>query len=314
MYRYMVQMREFEDSILHLYTQGKYVGGAYTGNGNEATAVATAYALGEGDYIFPMHRDLAAHFVRGQSVVALMRQYLARRGGHTEGRDGTGHYTDAKLRIYGNISHLGAMLPVACGIALACKIRKEPNVAMTYIGDGGSNVGEVHEALAMASAMALPFVLIIENNHYAYSTPVERQFAVEKLSTRAAGYGIPGVTVDGTDILAVYRACRDAVGRARSGKGPTIIESVTMRMQGHAAHDNAWYVPKDKLDAWRKKDPIGRFEALLTGKGLLTPATKKKIVAELRAEIEAAVDEVLALPYPPGEDALRGVFAERGEA
>jgi TPP-dependent pyruvate/acetoin dehydrogenase alpha subunit len=314
MYRAMVQMREFEDAILHIYTQGKFVGGAYSGNGNEATAVASAYALGDGDYIFPMHRDLAAHFVRGQSVATMMKQYLARAGGLTEGRDGTGHYTDPKLRIYGNISHLGAMLPVACGIALACKIKKEPNVAMTYIGDGGSNIGEVHEALAMASAMALPFVLIIENNHYAYSTPIEKQFVVDKLSSRAAGYGIPGVTVDGTDILEVYRVCREAVERARSGKGPTIVESVTMRMHGHAAHDNAWYVPKARIEEWKKKDPIGRFEAVLTRKGLLSAASKKKLVAGVRAEIEAAAEAALALPYPPGEDALRGVFAERGEA
>jgi TPP-dependent pyruvate/acetoin dehydrogenase alpha subunit len=314
MYRFMVQMREYEDVILEIYTQGKYVGGAYSGSGNEATAVASAYALGDGDYIFPMHRDLAAHFVRGQSVINLMKQYLGRKGGLTEGRDGTGHYTDPALRIYGNISHLGAMLPVACGVALACRIKKEPNVAMTYIGDGGSNIGEVHEALAMASAMSLPFVLIIENNHYAYSTPIEKQFVVDRLSSRAAGYGIPGVTVDGTDLLAVYTACRAAVDRARSGKGPSIIESVTMRMQGHAAHDNAWYVPKKQLEEWKKKDPIGRFEKLLMQKGLLTAASRKKIAAELRSEIEAASKEALALPYPPGEDALRGVFAEGEDA
>lgn len=314
MHRYMVQMREFEDVILHIYTQGKFVGGAYSGRGNEATAVATAFALRDGDAIFPMHRDLAAHFVRGQSVAAMMKQYLARQGCLTEGRDGTGHYTDPKLRIYGNISHLGAMLPVACGVALAFRIRKEPNVSMTYIGDGGSNVGEVHEALAMAAAMALPFVLVIENNHYAYSTPIDKQFIVDRLSDRAAGYGIPGVTVDGTDLLEVYRVCREAVERARSGKGPTIIESVTMRMQGHAAHDTAWYVPKKQLEEWGKKDPIGRFEALLEKRGLLSARSKKKLVAEVRAGIEAAAEAALALPYPPGEDALRGVYAETGGA
>ena len=310
MYRFMVMMREFEDTVLRLYHQGKIVGGAYSGNGNEATAVASAFALGEGDYIFPLHRDLGAHLVRGQSVSKLMKQHLARKGSLTEGRDGTGHYTDAALRIYGNISHLGAMLPVACGVALACKIRKEPNVVMTYIGDGGSNVGEVHEALAMASAMRLPVVLIIENNGYAYSTPVARQFIVEKLSTRAAGYGIPGKTVDGTDLLEVYSACREAVARARSGKGPSIIESVTMRMHGHAAHDNAWYVPKNTLAAWKKKDPIVRFEKLLTDRGLLNAAAKKRMLNEIRAEIDRAAEESLALPYPPGEDALRGVYAE----
>ncbi len=310
MYRSMLMMREFEDAIIRLYHQGKIVGGAYSGNGNEATAVASAFALGEGDYIFPMHRDLGAHFVRGQSVINLMKQHLARAGSFTEGRDGTGHYTDTALRIYGNISHLGAMLPVACGIALACKIRKEPNVVLTYIGDGGSNVGEVHEALAMASAMSLPVVLVIENNGYAYSTPIAKQFVVEKLSTRAAGYGIPGKSVDGTDLLEVYHACREAVARARAMKGPSIVESVTMRMHGHAAHDNAWYVPKKTLEAWKKKDPIARFEKLLTDRGLLNGAAKKLLLDEIRAEIDGAAEQSLALTYPPGEDALRGVYAE----
>ncbi len=310
MYASMVLMREFEDAILRLYHQGKIVGGAYSGNGNEATAVASAFALGDGDYILPMHRDLGAHFVRGQSILAMMKQHLGRAGGLTEGRDGTGHYTDPALRIYGNISHLGAMLPVACGIALACTIRKEPNVVMTYIGDGGSNVGEVHEALAMASVMRLPLVLIIENNGYAYSTPVARQFIVDKLSSRAAGYGIPGTTVDGTDLPAVHDACREAVARARSGKGPSIVESVTMRMHGHAAHDNAWYVPKKTLEAWKKKDPIVRFEKFLTDKGLLTRTSRKHLIDGIRAEIDAAAETALALPYPPGEDALRGVYAD----
>jgi len=310
LYRYMVLMREFEDTIIRLYTQGKIVGGAYTGNGNEATAVGSACALSDGDYLFPMHRDMGAHFVRGQSVDNLMLMHLARKGSLTEGRDGTGHYTDRDLRIFGNISHLGAMLPVACGIGLAVKLRKERNVVMTYIGDGGSNVGEVHESLAMASAMRLPLVLVIENNQYAYSTPVSRQFIVERLSSRAAGYGIPGKTVDGTDVLAVYHACREAVARARAMRGPSIVESVTMRMHGHAAHDNAWYVPPKELAAWKRKDPIARFEKVLTGKGVLTAAMKKQLVAELRSGIEKSAAAALDLPYPPAEDALRGVFFE----
>lgn len=310
LYRYMVLMREFEDAVIRLYTQGKIVGGAYSGNGNEATAVGSAYTLAGGDYLFPMHRDMGAHFVRGQSVRNLMMMHLARKGSLTEGRDGTGHYTDPALRIYGNISHLGAMLPVACGVGLAVKLKKEHNVVMTYIGDGGCNVGEVHESLAMASAMRLPLVLIIENNQYAYSTPVSRQFIVEKLSSRASGYGIPGKTVDGTDVLAVYHACREAVTRARAMEGPSIIESVTMRMHGHAAHDNAWYVPPKVLAAWKKKDPVTRFEKVLTTRGILNPALKKKITAEVRYEIEKSATAALELPYPAGDDLLRGVFHE----
>ncbi len=310
MYRCMLLMREFEDTILRLYQQGRVVGGAYSGRGNEATAVGSAYALGSTDYLLPMHRDLGAHFVKGQSVRTLMLQYLGRTEGPTRGRDGTGHYSDPKLRIYGNISHLGAMVPVACGRALASKVRKTRDVALTYIGDGGANVGEVHEGLAMASAMQLPFVLVIENNQYAYSTPVRMQSRAKRLSDRAAGYGIPGVTVDGTDVLEVYSACVSAVERARAGKGPTIIESVTMRMAGHAAHDTAWYGPKKLLGEWQKKDPLKRFEKILEGRKILTDVKRSTMLREIREELERELEFALAQPYPSGEEAGRWVFAE----
>ncbi|MBI1807695.1 MAG: thiamine pyrophosphate-dependent dehydrogenase E1 component subunit alpha [Ignavibacteria bacterium] len=310
LYYYMRLMRGFEDSILRLYQQGKIVGGAYSGNGNEATAIGSAFALEKDDYLFPMHRDMGAHFVKGESVLNLMLQHLARENSLTRGRDGTGHYSDPSLRIYGNISHLGAMVPVACGAALACKLRKEKSVVMTYIGDGGASVGEVHEGLAMASVMRLPFILIIENNQYAYSTPTAKQFLVKHLSDRAVGYGIPGVTVDGTDVLAVFRVCREAVERARKGDGPTIIESVTMRMHGHAAHDNAWYVPKKQFEEWKKKDPIERFEKLLMTEGVLTEAKKKELTKDIHAQLDEATNIALEAPYPPSEQAAEGVYAE----
>lgn len=310
LYYHMRLMREFEDTILRLYQQGKIVGGAYSGNGNEATAIGSAYALEKNDYLFPLHRDIGAHFVKGQSVRNLMLQHLARGNSPTRGRDGTGHYSDPKLRIYGNISHLGAMVPVATGVALACKLRREKSVVMTYIGDGGANVGEVHEGLAMASVMRLPLVLIIENNQYAYSTPISKQFLVEKLSDRAIGYGIPGITIDGTDVLEVYRVCKQAVERARKGDGPSIVESVTMRMRGHAAHDTAWYVPKKLLEEWKKKDPIERFEKLLRTEGLLTPHKKESIVKKIQDQIEDAVKFAEESPSPLGEEAAVGIYAE----
>ena len=309
LYYFMKLMREFEDTILRLYNQGKIVGGAYSGNGNEATAVGSAFALGKDDYLFPMHRDLGAHFVKGQSVLNMMLQHLGRGNSLTRGRDGTGHYSDPALKIYGNVSPLGAMIPVACGVALACRIRKERSVVMTYIGDGGASVGEVHEGLMMASAMKLPLVLVIENNQYAYSTPTSKQFIVEKLSSRAIGYGIPGVTIDGTDVLEVYRTCKGAVDRARSGDGPSIIETVTMRMHGHAAHDNAWYVPKELLGEWKKKDPIERFEKVLLTEGHLTVSSKTKMMAEIQSEIEEAAKTAEASPFAPGEDAGKDVYA-----
>ena len=308
-YGYLRTTRDFENRILSLYQQGQIVGGAYSGNGNEATSVGTAFALDRGDYIFPMHRDVGAHIVRGQSLLNLMLQHLGRGDSLTRGRDGTSHYTDRSLRIYGNISHLGAMVPVACGVALACKLKKEKSVVMTYIGDGGSNVGEVHEGLAMASVMKLPFILIVENNQYAYSTPAVKQFVVEKLSSRAAGYGIPGVTLDGTDVLEVYRVTNEAVNRARDGKGPSLIECVTMRMHGHAAHDTAWYVPEQLLAQWKRKDPIEGFEKLLLAEGILDSGKKKVIESDIQKRLESAVREAESRPYPPGEDALKDVYA-----
>ncbi|HYQ87653.1 MAG TPA: thiamine pyrophosphate-dependent dehydrogenase E1 component subunit alpha [Bacteroidota bacterium] len=309
LYYFMLETREFEDTINRLYQQGKIVGGAYSGRGNEATAVGSAYALGPEDYIFPLHRDLGAHLVRGQTVQNLMLQYLGRATGMARGHDGTGHYADPEKRIYGNISHLGAMVPVAVGVALASVLRNGRSAVMTYIGDGGVNVGEVHEALAMASVMHLPLILIIENNQYAYSTPVSKQHNVERLSDRAIGYGIPGVTIDGTDVLAVHRVSREAVERARRGGGPSIIETVTMRMRGHAAHDTAWYVPKKLLQRWEKEDPIEKFERVITAKGLLSKEKKKTIVNEIRHLVEDAARKALEEPYPPGEQAAEGVYA-----
>jgi TPP-dependent pyruvate/acetoin dehydrogenase alpha subunit len=310
LYYFVRLTREFEESILTLYRQGQIVGGVYTGNGNEATSVGSAYCLRKEDYLFPMHRDLGAHLVKGQTVRNLMLQYLARGNSLTRGRDGTGHYADTSLRIYGNISHLAAMIPVAAGVALASKLRKEKTVVMTYVGDGGSNVGDFHESLAMCSVMKLPLVLIIENNQFAYSTPIAKQFIAETLSDRAIGYGIPGFTVDGTDVNEVFAVCTQAVDRARRGEGPTLIESVTMRMHGHSAHDGAEYVPKKLFEEWKKKDPITRLEKELTDRKILKPKDKSEFETKIAEQLEDAIHFALESPYPPAEEAVVGVFAE----
>jgi TPP-dependent pyruvate/acetoin dehydrogenase alpha subunit len=309
MYYYMRMARECDNAILRLYRQGKIVGGAYTGNGNEATAVGSAFALEKTDYLFPMHRDLGAHLVKGETVRNIFLQQLARGNSLTRGRDGTVHYADPSLRLYGNVSHLGAMIPMAVGFALAVTMRKETAVVMNYIGDGGSNTGEFHEGLNMAAVMRLPFILIIENNQFAYSTPVRKQYAAQKLSDRASGYGIPGVTIDGTNVMLVYETCRTAVDRARRGEGPTLIESVTMRMHGHSASDDASYVPPEMLEEWRKKDPIERLERILTADRLLSAESKKKIEARIEGEIEDAIAFATGSEYPPEEDAGKGVYA-----
>ena len=286
------------------------VGGAFTGYGNEATAVGSAYALQEHDYLFPMHRDLGAHLVKGQTLRNIFLMQLGRAEGLARGRDGTGHYADPSRRIYGNVSHLAAMIPMAVGVALAVKMRKENAVVMNYIGDGGSNVGEFHEGVNMAAVMKLPFVLIIENNQFAYSTPNSKQFAAKKLSDRAIGYGIPGCTVDGTEVERVYEVCREAVERARRGEGPTLIETVTMRLHGHSLSDDASYVPPSMLEEWKKKDPVLLYERKLLAEGVLTERVKNEMHTALLKEIEEAVEYALAQPYPPGEQAVEGVFAE----
>jgi len=309
LYYYLRLTRECDETILRLYKQGKTVGGAYTGHGNEATAVGSAYALEAHDYVLPMHRDLGAHLVKGQTLRNIFLQQLGRVESLTRGRDGTGHYADPSLRIYGNVSHLAAMIPVAVGIALAVTLREEQAVVMNYIGDGGSNVGDFHEGLNMAAVMKLPFVLLIENNQYAYSTPVSRQTAAAKYSDRASGYGVPGLTIDGTDVVAVYDACKEAVDRARRGGGPTLIESVTMRMHGHSASDDATYVPKELLDSWKKKDPIKRFERELVSEQILDGEGRRALEDSIRRKIEAAVREAEAAVYPNGPEAAGGVYA-----
>ena len=306
---YMALTRECDNAILRMYKQGKIVGGAYTSYGNEATAVGSAFALEDHDYLFPMHRDLGAHLVKGQSLESVFLQQLARGNSLTRGRDGTGHYADPALRIYGNVSHLGAMIPMAVGVALASKIRKDRAVVMNYIGEGGSNIGDFHEGLNMAAVMKLPFVLIIENNQFAYSTPTGKQYAAQKLSDRAVGYGIPGVTIDGTDVEKVYEVCREAVERARQGEGPTLIETITMRMHGHSASDDASYVPPGMLEEWGHKDPLLRYERILTNERVLNEANKRSMEEKISAAIEKAVALAEESPYPPGDDAAEGVFA-----
>lgn len=309
LYRFMKLTRACDETIIRLYKQGKIVGGAYTGSGNEATAVGSVYALSTQDYLFPMHRDLGAHLVKGQSLKNIFLQLLGRADSLTGGRDGTGHYADPSLRIYGNASHLAAMIPVAVGVALASKIRKEPAVVLTYIGDGGANVGEFHEGVNMAAVMRLPFVLIVENNQYAYSTPVAKQTAARRYADRAAGYGIPGVTIEGTDVLAVYKATKEAVERARTGSGPTLIESVTMRMQGHSASDEASYVPRELLDRWKAKDPIERFENALMKTGVLNAVKRREIEDAISGEIASAVKEAEGNPLPDAREAGEGAYA-----
>jgi TPP-dependent pyruvate/acetoin dehydrogenase alpha subunit len=303
----MVLARSFDQALINLYRQSKIVGGVYAQIGNEATSVGTAMALADGDVLFPMHRDNGAHFVRGMSAREMAVNFLFREGAMTRGTDGTGHFADVERKIYGNVSHLGAMLPVACGAALAQVMGGTGKIVLNYIGDGGSSVGEVHEGLVMASTMKLPVILVIENNQYAYSTHVSKQTVAEHFSSRAIGYGIPGVTVDGTDIEAVYAATVEAAERARRGEGPSIIESVTMRMRGHAEHDPFDYVPKELLAELEKKDPISKIEQTLLKAGV-SKEQIESIAEAAKKEVDEAVAYAVTLPDPDAAEAFRQVF------
>jgi TPP-dependent pyruvate/acetoin dehydrogenase alpha subunit len=234
---------------------------------------------------------------------------MARKDGPTGGRDANTHFGDLERGVVAPISVLGGLVPVLAGIALASKIRHEGRVALTYVGDGATSTGQFHEALNFTSVQKLGLVVIVENNGWAYSTPAERQAAVRDLAERAKAYDIPSVIVDGNDVLAVVEATRAAAERARHGGGPTFIEAKTMRMKGHAEHDDARYVPKVVLEEWRKKDPILRYEKYLGDKKLMTADEKSAIKDRIEKEIRNDLAFAEASPFPPPEDAARPVWA-----
>ena len=239
MYYYMRLAREVEMRAMNLYRQGRLVEPLYTGVGHEALAVGSAWSLEDDDVIAPMHRDMAVRFVRGMTPKEVYAQYMGRITGPSRGKDGNHHLGSADLRMIGLVSHLGVLIPTAVGVGLASKVTRKGYVALTYIGDGGASIGDFHEGLNLAAVRKLPVVLIVENNQFAYSTPVSVQYACKRLVDRAIGYGIPGELVDGNDVTAVYQVCKRAVDRARSGDGPTLIEAVTIRVRGHSEHDDA---------------------------------------------------------------------------
>jgi TPP-dependent pyruvate/acetoin dehydrogenase alpha subunit len=302
--RAMLLMRAIEARALTLYRQGRVPGSFYDGFGQEAVSVGAAFAMAPQDRLCILHRDLGAHLVRGVEPPRILAQYMGRASGVTGGRDGNVHFGDPALGCVGMVSMLPDMMCVATGMAMAFKLRGEPRVALTFFGDGSTSRGDFHEAMNWAGVQRLPVVFVLENNQYAYSTPLEKQFAVAPVE-RARVYGFPGVTVDGNDAEAVFVAVRVARERALAGDGPTLVEVVTMRMHGHAAHDDMRYVPPELLAAWAERDPIELQERRVAGLGVDVDALR----AEVDAEVEAAVAEALAAPMPDPADAVRGVFA-----
>lgn len=309
LYYYMRLNREVEETMTRLFRQNKIVGGLYASLGQEAISVGTAYALEKRDWLAPMIRNIGALLVKGVPPRDIFTQHMAKFTSPTKGKDGTSHFGDLEnLHIVSPISMLGDLIPVMTGVAMAGRYLGQKIVAMTWIGDGGSSTGVFHEGLNLAASQRAPFVLILENNQWAYSTPVRRQVPLENLADRAKAYGIASYIVDGNDVVAVYTTAKEAVERARAGEGPILIEAKTFRRRGHAQHDPAEYVPKEQRAYWEKRDPIALYEKYLLAEGLLDAKGKKEIDGKIEALLEKEREFAENSPMPPAELASEGVY------
>jgi TPP-dependent pyruvate/acetoin dehydrogenase alpha subunit len=306
----MVLTRAVEDRMVAMYKGGDLLGSLYTGHWHEAISVGAASTLRPDDYMAPIHRDLGAHLWRGMEPWQVMASFMGKATSPTGGRDGTLHYGRLDLGIYNLPSHIPANFPVATGMAFAAKYRGQDRVCLAFCGDGSTSRADFHEALTMSSVLKLPNVFVIENNQFAYSTPLQMQSNSETFAAKAVAYGIPGVKVDGTDVLAVRDAVDEAVTRARAGEGPSLIEGVTMRMHGHAEHDPADYVPQEMYEEWAKKDPVELFENVLVQAGVIDADTAKQVREDARQQAIAARRKALADPMPDPSNIEEGVYAD----
>jgi len=309
LYYYMRLNRAVEDTMVKLFRQNKIVGGLYSSLGQEAVSVGTAFALEKKDWLAPMIRNIGALIVKGVPPRDVFMQHMAKYDSPTKGKDGTSHFGDLEnLHIVSPISMLGDLIPVMTGVAMAGRYLGHRIVAMTWIGDGGSSTGVFHEGLNFAATQKAPFVLVLENNLWAYSTPVKRQVPVENLADRAKAYGVKSFIVDGNDVAAVYTTAKEAVELARNGEGPILIEAKTFRRMGHAQHDPAEYVPPDMKKYWEERDPIVRHEKFLFREKLLDEKGKKEIEAKINALLEKERDFAENSPFPPAAFAEHGVY------
>src|SRR5437867_2054092 len=307
---YMKLTRELEFRIERkLYRQGKIVGGVYVGRGQEAIAVGSCIDLRHDDVVCPSHRDMGAFLIRGMPLRTILAQYMARKTGATRGKEGNMHMGDLSKNLVAFVSMLGDNVPVAAGVGLSMKMRGQDRVVLCFFGDGATSRGDWHEGINLASVWRVPVVFICNNNQYAYSTPLERQMAVENVADRAEAYGLPGEIVDGNDILAVWDAAARAIQRARSGQGPSLIECKTFRMTGHSAHVDAGYVPPELFQLWEVRDPINRFERFLTERGLITKSAIEDLQRRINHESDEAIKIAEKEPFPEPEDCLRDVYA-----
>jgi TPP-dependent pyruvate/acetoin dehydrogenase alpha subunit len=310
MYRRMVLCRMFEEKIYYLFLEGRLPGSIHQSQGQEATAVGVCSALEPKDMITSTHRPHSHAIARGVALNSLMAELFAKRTGCCGGKGGSMHFGDVEAGMLPAIAIVGGGIPLATGYALAFKRLKQPNIVACFFGDGASNIGTFHEGINMAAIWDLPVVFVCENNRYAASTAMEKVMKIKHVSERAAAYGIPGVTVDGNDVEAVYAAMTKARARAREGNGPTLLELETYRFAGHSRSDPGHYRTAEEVQAWKQRDPIQLFEARLLKEGILQPGDAKQIASEIEQQLDAAVVQAEQDPSPEPEDCLTDVFAD----
>lgn len=313
-YKYLCLTRALEDWIYYICANQNpqkplIIGKGYLSTGQEAVSVGAAYGLEERDWVAQSHRDFGCLLLRGLSVDDLLMQYFSKVDGPTKGRDANVHLGDTQKHILGFISHMGALLPVANGVAFAAKYKGDDAVTLAFFGDGASSQGIVHEAMNYAAVYKLNVVFICNNNRWAISTPIEEQFAVENIADRAAGYGMPGAICDGNQVYEVYETVKKAIDHARGGGGPSLIECKTMRMAGHGTHDRAKYVPDEEMNFWKNKDPIKNAQSFLVKAGYADEKYFKEMARWAQAEVEAATERVRDYPEPTSDGQLEDVFA-----
>ena len=308
MYRKMLQIRLFEDKVFDLYAQNLVPGTIHLYAGEEAVAVGVCSNLRKDDYIISTHRGHGHCIAKGADLKRTMAEILGKRTGYCKGKGGSMHIADFSIGMLGATAVVGAGIPIAVGAGLSARLRKTDQVTACFFGDGASNQGTFHEGINMAATWKLPVVFVCENNLYAMGTRQSLVMAIENIADRAAAYGIPGIIVDGNDVLAVYEAARKAVGRAREGEGPMLVECKTYRQKGHSRVDPARYRGKEEVAEWLAKDPVKRFREKLLAEKVLSEKEIKSVEGEVSAEVEEAVKFAKDSPLPAPEEALEDVY------
>ena len=305
---YMYRIRKFEEAVEDLFGRGMMHGTMHLSIGQEAGPTGACLALQINDQITSTHRGHGHCIAKGADLTRMMAELLGKKIGYCGGRGGSMHIADAETGNLGANGVVGGGIPIAAGAALASKMRKSGTVAVSFFGDGAMNEGAFHEAANMAAIWNLPLILFCENNKYGMSSSTEKAFKLENLSDRGKGYGIPGVTVDGNDVVAVYEAAEAAVARARNGEGPTLIESVTYRWKGHSRSDKNLYRTKEEIEEWKDKDPIPNFIHKVLDRGILTQEQIEEIQKISTEQIMQAVKEAAAAESATPDGLLEAVF------